>query len=397
MTFYEFFAPVKILAGTAALEHLPFELRALGARRPLLVTDRGVARAGLLAPIEGAFAEAELAFAARYEEVPSDSSTRVVAACAARYRTHDCDAIVAVGGGSVIDTCKAVDVLVTFGGDDLSKYIGAGALDRPLRPFVAIPTTAGTGSEVTVAAVIADPDRGVKLSLTSPFLLPHLAVVDPRMTRTLPPFLTAATAMDALTHAVEACIGRARNPISTALAHAAIGMIARALPNVLRTPDDLEARAALAEAATIAGIAFSNSMTSLVHAIGHQLGAVYHLHHGLCMGLVLPYALEHNVAAAPREISVAIGDLLLPLAGAEVFARTAVTDRPHAAIAVIRRLRDDLHAQVALPRTLRETGKIERHDLPKIARRTLDDGALTYNPVPVAYDDVLRLLERAWE
>src|SRR5690606_13681211 len=139
-------------------------------------------------------------------------------ACANAYRANSCDAIIAVGGGSVIDTSKAANILVSEGGDDLHKYAGAGALKRPLKPFFVLPTTAGTGSEVTIAAVIADPDRGVKVAFTSPFLLPHAAVIDPRMTLTLPPFLTAATAMDALTHATEAYISLAKNPLSDAYA-----------------------------------------------------------------------------------------------------------------------------------------------------------------------------------
>jgi alcohol dehydrogenase len=390
--YFEFFAPVKLLAGARALEHLSFELSALSASRPLLVTDAGVRRAGLVDPVARALEEGGTPFAATFEEVPADSSIEVVAACARVYREQGCDSIVAIGGGSVIDTSKGVNMLVSEGSDDVRRFLGAGALKRPLRPFFAIPTTAGTGSEVTVAAVIADPDKGVKLAFTSPFLLPHAAVVDPRMTLTLPPFLTAATAMDALTHAIEACIGLAKNPVSDAYAHTAVAKIVQALPGVLEDPKDEVGRFELALGATMAGIAFSNSMTSLVHAMGHQLGALCHLHHGSCMGLLLPYALEYNQSARAKEI----GELLLPLEGPEVYARTMSGDRARAAIASIRRLRDRLHARAGLPRTLQETGKVRREQLPELARMTLDDGPIAYNPVAADYRDVLGVFERAW-
>lgn len=392
MNYYEFYCPVKVLAGDAALEHIPFELRARGATRPMLVTDAGVRKAGLLSPLMQALTEGEMGFAATFEDVPPDSSTHVVTACARLYRDERCDAIVAIGGGSVIDTSKGVNILVSEGGDSLAPYSGAGALKRKLRPFFVIPTTAGTGSEVTIAAVIADLDRGVKLPFTSPFLLPDVAVIDPRMTATLPPTLTAATGMDALTHAVEAftCLGK--NPLSDAYATAAIRKISENLLHVVDHGDDMRGRFELAQAATMAGIAFSNSLTGLVHAVGHSLGALCHLHHGVCMSLILPYALEYNLTSR-KEI---IGELLLPLAGDEVYAQTPKEERASAVIGRIRALRDALHARCRLPRTLAETGKVTKDDLPRLARMSLDDGALAYNPTQVRYEDALALLERSW-
>lgn len=390
--YFEFFAPVKLLAGARALEHVSFELASLSASRPLLVTDAGVRKAGLIDPVSRALDEGGTPFVATFEDVPADSSIETIAACARLYRDRGCDAIVAIGGGSVMDTSKGVNMLVSEGGDDVRRFLGAGALKRPLKPFFAIPTTAGTGSEVTVAAVIADPSRGVKLAFTSPFLLPNAAVVDPRMTLTLPPFLTAATAMDALTHAVEAVIGLAKNPVSDAYAFTAIRKIVQGLPRALAKPTDEEARFELALGATMAGIAFSNSMTSLVHALGHQLGAICHLHHGACMSLLLPHALEYNSS----ERSAEIGELLLALEGPEVYARTLSGDRARAAIASIRRLRDALFDKTGLPRTLAETGKVRRDQLPQLARMALDDGPLAYNPVAVEYEDALSVLERAY-
>jgi alcohol dehydrogenase len=390
--YYEFFCPVKILAGTSALEHLPFELRSLGASRPMLVTDAGVRDAGILPSLMRALAEGQMQVSATFDEIPPDSSTKVVAACAQLYRERRCDALVAVGGGSVIDTSKGVNILVSENSDSLEQFAGVGAVKRPLRPFFVVPTTAGTGSEATLAAVIADPDRGVKMLFTSYFLFPNAAVIDPRMTLTLPPHLTAATGMDAMTHSIEAYIGLAKNPLSDAYATAALRKIAQNLVRALDEPRNVTPRFELAQAATMAGIAFSNSMTSLVHAIGHELGAACHLHHGTCMSLILPYALEYNLSAREEEI----GELLLALEGAETYAKTPASERGRAVIASIRRLREVLHAKCGLPRTLSETEKVRREQLPSLARRALDDGSLSYNPKPVAYADALAVLERAW-
>ena len=392
MSFYESFCPVKVLAGTSALEHMAFELRALGAERPMIVTDKGVVAVGLLEHVTTALEEGGIEVGAIFDDVPPDSSTKIVTQGAQIWRDSNCDSIIAVGGGSVMDTSKGINILASENASDLSAYTGAGALKRPLRPSFAIPTTAGTGSEVTLVAVISDKERGVKLPFASPFLLPNAAIVDPRMTLSLPPHLTAATAMDAMTHAIEAYICMAKNPISDAYATAAIKKISENLLAVIDDPKNVEGRLALAEAATMAGIAFSNSMTGVVHSIGHQLGALCHLHHGACMSLLLPYALEYNLEASAQDI----GELLLHLEGAESYARTPAPERARAAIRSIRRLRDALHERCGLPRTLTETHKVEREQLPTLARMTLDDGALAFNPVEVDYEDALGLLERAW-
>jgi len=286
--YYEFFCPVKIVAGNAALEHIPYELRSLSAERPMIITDKGVNGAGLIDHVLGAFAESGMEIVEIYDDVPPDSSIKVVEDIAAVYRQKKCDSIIAVGGGSVIDTSKGVNILVSEGGTNLHDFSGVGVLKKPLNPFFVVPTTAGTGSEVTLVAVIADHEKGVKLPFTSYFLLPNAAVLDPRMTLTLPAHITAMTAMDAMTHAIEAYIGLAKNPISDAYGFAAIKKISDNLIPVLNKPDDADARLELAQASTMGGIAFSNSMVGFVHSLGHSLGALCHLPHGLCMNLFLP-------------------------------------------------------------------------------------------------------------
>lgn len=390
--YYEFFCPVKVIAGKAALEHIPYELTGLGAKRPMIVTDKGVRAAGLLDPVIAACEESGLEIISIYDDVPPDSSTGVVKDIAGIYRREKCDSLIAVGGGSAIDTAKAVNILVSEGGDNIAEYSGAGIIKHPLKPFLVVPTTAGTGSEVTSVAVITDTAKSVKLPFSSSFLLPNAAVIDPRMTLTLPPHITAATAMDAMTHATEAFTCLAKNPLSDAYATAAVKKISTSLLKVMDNPKDSDNRLELAQASTMAGIAFSNSMVGLVHALGHATGAICHLPHGLCMSLYLPYVLEYNL----ESIRGPLGELLLSLEGPEVYSATPASRRAEASISAIRKLRDELFKRCKLPRTLKETGSVEEHQLDTIAELAMDDGSMMFNPKEVSLEDARAVLKRAW-
>ncbi|RYY78895.1 MAG: iron-containing alcohol dehydrogenase [Moraxellaceae bacterium] len=390
--YYEFFCPVKVIAGNAALEHIPFELATLGAKRAMIITDKGVRSNNLLEPIQAAFENTDSTIAVIFDDVPPDSSLQTVRTAAELYRQNNCDAIIAVGGGSVIDTSKGVNILVSEGGDDLLKYSGAHNLPRPLKPFFVVPTTAGTGSEVTLAAVISDIEKNVKLPFASYFLMPHAAILDPRMTSTLPSHITAMTAMDAMTHAVEAYTCLAANPISDAYAFAAIKKISENLTKVLDKPKNADARLELAQASTMAGIAFSNAMVGLVHSLGHATGAVAHLPHGLCMNLFMPYVLEYNQSVNGDKIA----ELLLPLAGADVYAATPADQRANKAIQTIRQIRDVLFERTKLPRTLKETGKVTEAQLDDIATKALDDGSIIFNPREASKADLKAILQKAW-
>ncbi|SIR00104.1 iron-containing alcohol dehydrogenase [Aeromonas veronii] len=390
--YYDFFCPVKLLAGEQALEQLASELTSLGAHRPLLLTDKGVNATGLATLLANVLAEGELPVAAIWDEIPADSSTAVVERIAKRYAELDCDSLVALGGGSVIDTAKAANILASMGGEHLLDYSGAGCLTRPLKPLAVVPTTAGTGSEVTLVAVIKDEASGRKVPFTSPFLLPQLAVLDPRLTQGLPLNITAATAMDAMTHAIEAFIGTAKNPVSDALALMAVEKIASALPQIIHDPQNKQLRLQLAEGSTLAGMAFSNSMVGLVHALGHSLGARCHLPHGLCMNLFLPTVLDYN----RPEVDSELARLLLPLVGAERFAATPAHQRAEATITAIRTLRDTLWQAVKLPRTMSEAGVSDRSLLTEIRDLAVNDGALLFNRKDADREQLLTLLERTW-
>ncbi|HUW40771.1 MAG TPA: iron-containing alcohol dehydrogenase [Rectinemataceae bacterium] len=409
-SYFEFHNPVKILAGAAALERLPSELERLGCSRPMLVTDKGVRGAGLVDIVMRAAGESALVFGAIFDEVPPDSGTATVAAAARVYRAKACDGIVAVGGGSSIDTAKALNVLVSRGGEDLKAYSGAGAITGRLGPFVVVPTTAGTGSECTLVAVIREdtpdrgdaPDRGAvpgsgdaagrKLLFVSPSLLPDAAILDARMTLSLPPIVTAATGMDALTHAVEASYCLGKNPLSDAYASQAVSLIASSLVGAVRRPADVPLRLDLALASTMAGIAFSNSMVGLVHSLGHATGAVCHVPHGVAMGVFLPAVLEYNLGRRAD----AIGELYLPFAGVEAYRAVAAAERPRAFIDAVVGLRRELHDLTGLPRSLSETGKVDRSALPLIARAAIDDASMAYNPEEASLADCLSLLESCY-
>jgi alcohol dehydrogenase len=390
--FYEFFCPVKIIAGLAALEHAPYELSARGGRKALVITDSGIKAAGLLEQLLTVFKNSQVEIATVYDRVPPDSSLLVVKEIANVYRQHHCDSIIAIGGGSVIDTSKGVNILVSEGGDDLMAYSGHGCLKRPLKPLFVVPTTAGTGSEVTSVAVISDTENERKIGFGSHFLLPDVAILDPRMTQSLPPHITAMTAMDALTHACEAAIGLAKNPISDAYAHGAIQKISQNLKIVMDTPSDLHGRMELAQAAAMAGIAFSNSMVGVIHALGHSVGAICHLPHGMCMSIFLPYVLEYNLETSRQDIA----DLLLPLAGAERFAKEPAQQRAETSISIVREMRDQLYQYCQLPRTLKESGKVQKDQFEAIARMTLNEGPIIFNAKDVDFDDAMNLLEAAW-
>lgn len=390
--YYEFFCPVKVIAGNAALEHMPFELASMGAKQPLIITDKGVRTNGLLEPVEAAFSSTDVTIGFIFDDVPPDSSLETVRSVAAAYRNNQCDAIIAIGGGSVIDTAKAANVLVTEGGDDLLKYSGAHNLPRPLKPFFVVPTTSGTGSEVTMVAVISDNTTQQKIPFASKYLMPNAAILDPRMTQTLPPHLTAMTAMDAMTHAIESYTCLAANPISDAYATAAIKKISDHLFNVLDNPKDANGRLELAQASTMAGIAFSNAMVGIVHSLGHALGAVSHLPHGLCMNLFLPYVLEFNKDVNGDKIA----DLLLPLAGPDIYAQTPANLRADKTISFINAMRDQIYALTKLPRTLRETGKVTEDQFDDIAEKALNDGSIIFNPKETSLLDLKSILEKAW-
>jgi alcohol dehydrogenase len=392
--YYEFFNSVKIISGYKALETIPFELSRLGAKRPIIITDKGVAQAGLIKHVVDSFSGTDTVIGAVFDETPQDSSNVVVNQIASIYRANNCDSIIAVGGGSAIDTAKGVNIVITENSDDLLKFMGNYRLNKPMKPFVVIPTTAGTGSEVTMVAVIANPEKNVKMAFTSDLLLPKFAVLDPRMTASMPPKITAATGMDALTHAVEAFIGTQKNPVSDAFAAAAMELIRDNIKTAVTDGSNKDVRLAMANAALLAGLAFSNSMVGIVHATAHATGGVCHVPHGIANSILLPCGLEFYIGKSPKTKEY-IESLLLHVAGPEVYVQTPSVERAAKAVTAIRNITGELNKLCGLPVRLSEAGVTE-DKLESIAKTALNDGAISFSPVEVSFEEAFGVLKAAY-
>ncbi len=388
--YFEFQNSVKLLCGEHSLERIANELEHLGASRPLLLSDSMLSQIGTLARVADAMVAEGCEPAGRFTEIPVDSSLKVVNGIAYHYRKLGCDSLVAIGGGSVIDTAKGVRLVLSQDTDDILAIGGFENLSRGRHiPFIVVPTTAGTGSECTGVAVIRNDETQVKMEFLSPFVQPDVAVLDPRMTEGLPPRATASTGLDALCHAIEAATCLQANPLSTAYAKAAIKLIAENLEEATKNGRNRKARYAMAVASTMAGIAFSNSMVGAVHAIGHALGGVCHVPHAIAMGILLPHVMRYNMERADY------GSLLPELAGLDAAADIPANLRGEAALRAVEALEQELAALCGLPLTLQAVG-VKKEDFAQIARVAVNDGALIVNPRAADEEQVISILNAAW-
>jgi len=309
--YFEFTLPTKVVYGIGILGNISNAVSPFGKRRAILVTDEILVKAGPVDKVRAGFENTEVEIACMFDKVPPNSTIQTVEDCAELARSENCDMVIAIGGGSVIDTAKVANILLIKGGS-VADHMGAYLLDKneELLPTIFIPTTAGTGSEVTKVAVIADPDNDVKLPFAEDQFLPKLAVLDPEVTASMPGKLTAATGMDALTHAIEAYVDKEWSPASDAMALHAIRLISNNILQACAHPEDLQARGGMLVGSFLAGIAFSHSMVGMAHGISHALGGVYHIPHGLANALVLPEVMAYNLDAETErfaDIAVALG------------------------------------------------------------------------------------------
>ena len=392
MSYFEFQNAVKLLCGELSLERIPNELQHLNAKRPLVLSDAILAKIGTMAQVTSAMEAEGVAAAAVFTDIPVDSSLAVVNRIAAFYREQNCDSIVAIGGGSVIDTAKGVRLVLSQDTDDIFSISGLENVTNGKHiPFVVVPTTAGTGSECTGVAVIKNDANGVKMEFLSPFVEPDVAVIDPRMTLGLPPKATASTGMDALCHAVEACTCLQANPLSTAYGTAAIKLIAENLEMSTSNGKDKKARFNMALASTMAGIAFSNSMVGAVHAIGHALGGVCGVPHAVAMTILLPHVMRYNLCHSAEDYAA-----LLPwLVGMDAAMSTPAEKRAEAAITAIEELGRKLNAICGLPLSLSEAG-VSKDAFAKVSEFAVNDGALIVNPRAASEDEVMEILNAAY-
>jgi len=386
--YYEFFVPVKIVSGSKALPNLPYEMDQLGAHRAMVVTDQGVVAAGLLGPVKAAFEGSNCSITAIFDQTPVDSSSTVCNQVAKLFREKNCDCFIALGGGSAIDTAKGANIVVSENTDDLLKFQGHERLKARMKPFIVIPTTAGTGSEATSVAVIANVEAGVKMSFSSPRLYPNVAILDPKMLVTMPKKITAATGMDALTHAVEAYINLQKNPVSDAFALSAIALVRDNLVKSVENPNDEHTRLAMANAALLGGIAFSNSLVGIVHSIAHAAGGVAHVPHGVANAILLPWGMEYNLGMRQDIIAE-----LAPWLGAKAEGSSA--DRAKAAIQAVRDLCKKLNQLAGLPLTLKEAG-LKEDKFEEIAKQAINDGTMNYSPKDATVEDIIAILKKAY-
>lgn len=378
MTYSSFSVPTRVVQGENILASLPQYLQLLGIHRPLLVTDAGIQKAGIAAKVLEHLGSTPV-----FADIPPETSIQTAAELLKTADAVQADGLIAVGGGSVMDTAKAVNLVAAV---EPTLHAGAGASPNvPSRPLIAIPTTAGTGSEVSPYSVIRDEQANVKYPLSDPRMLPAVALLIPELTLGLPPKLTAATGMDALTHAVEAYISTGHNGFSDPFALVAVASIVKFLPVVMQDPQNLPARSGMLAASCQAGIAFSSAGLGITHAIAHSLGGLFHVAHGVANACMLPWVMEFNLPAAGERLAGVARAIGAAAAG------DSVSEAAFKGIDAIR----NLNRQLELPGRLRDLG-VGQTDLRSLAAQALRDPTLSTNPRPCSEADLLALLERAY-
>ncbi len=379
---FTYHLPTEIIFGPGSLARLPEATAALG-ERVLVVSDPGVAAAGILDQVT-----ARVTAAGRRAEtmtaVEPNPSVETVERAAAAYERAGCQWVLAVGGGSAMDVGKAVALLAVHPGP-IGAYEGVGKVPGPVAPLVCVPTTAGTGSEVTVFSVITDRARKFKMPIGSTHLLPRYAVCDPELTVSMPQPLTAATGMDALTHAIECYTNTVYHPIPKALALEAIRLIGGALRRAYANGADLDARTQMLLASTLAAMAFTRTRLGNVHAMSHPVGAHFDVPHGVANAVLLPYVMDWNLPGCL--------DTFPAVAGALGEAIDGLSPRAAAVVAVdaVRQLARD----VGIPERLRDVG-VTRDALPALARDAMQSGNVLVNPRSTRYEEMVALFETAW-
>ncbi|WP_339782608.1 iron-containing alcohol dehydrogenase [uncultured Marinobacter sp.] len=362
-----FFMPAVSLFGANVVSELAARVTSLGGKKPLIVADKGMTELGYTKQITDLLEQADIAYAVFDDTIPNPTDKNVEQGVDA-YKNGQCDMLISLGGGSAHDCCKGVGLVISNGGA-IADYEGLDKSKVNLPPYIAINTTAGTASELTRFTIITNTSNHVKMAIVDWRVTPDLAINDPLMMVNMPPSLTAATGMDALTHAVEAYVSTAANPITDACALQAIRLISRYLRVAVARGDDLEARDRMAYAQYLAGMAFNNASLGHVHAMSHQLGGMYDLPHGVCNALLLPHVCEANLMAAQEryaDIAEALGENLEGL---------PVREAAEMAVEAIRCLSDD----VGIPHTLSELG-VKDEDIETMVKHAQQDVCALTNP-----------------
>jgi len=377
MSVTEFHIPPVNLMGQGALAQTVEMIQKRGYKKALLVTDTGLMATPNAQKLVQDFKDAGLAITLFDQVKPNPTSANVEAGLAL-LQQNDCDLVISLGGGSPHDCAKGIALVATNGGR-IHDYEGVNQSQQPQLPLIAINTTAGTASEMTRFCIITDEARHIKMAIVDQHVTPILSVNDPEIMAGMPSHLTAATGMDALTHAVEAYVSTAATPITDACALKAISLIAQYLPTAVEQGQDMQAREQMAYAQFLAGMAFNNASLGYVHAMAHQLGGFYDLPHGVCNAVLLPAVQKFNAQVAGERLA----DIALALGASEATAE--------AAIQAIEALKN----QVKIPRGLKELGAQEK-DIPLLAENALKDACGFTNPIQATQEQIEQIFQDAW-
>lgn len=380
MKAFTFSVPQEIIFGSGSLNRLPELLKKQNAARVLLISGPHLNKMGVVGRLRDSIVSAGAA-CETFTDVEANPSMETVEKAAAAYRAFGADAIVAIGGSSPMDVAKAVGVVVTYGGS-IAQYEGVGTVPGPIVPLIAIPTTAGTGSEVTTFSVITDHSRNYKLTVGSQYLIPRCALLDPELLTTTPAGVAAACGMDALVHALEAYLSRAASPFSDAMAEKALALIGRSLRAFVADRANLEAASDMLAGSLFAGIAFSWARLGNVHAMAHPLGGFFNVPHGVANAILLPVVVDYNAIADHDGKYETIYRAVAASPKAE-FSQEMLADE-------LRRLA----ARIGIPATLAEVG-VDAEKIPEMAADAMKSGNIYVNPRTSTQKDIEQLYRRA--
>ncbi|HOC94029.1 MAG TPA: iron-containing alcohol dehydrogenase [bacterium] len=382
LEYFEYISAPRVVFGAGSVDQVGRVAAKLKMRKPLLMIDGFFAGAGLVEKIKASLESEGLALAGEMSDIPQDSGIEVVRRGYEQAKDCGADGIIALGGGSVIDTAKGARIMMSEGGE-LPE--GLNVLKGEAPPLIAIPTTAGTGSEATSAAVIKDRARNLKISFSDPAIMPNAAILDPELTMSMPPSVTAGTGMDALAHAIESLHSTNSQPISEGAALQAAKMIFRSLPAAVANGADAAARGEMLLASFCAGTAFSNTLVGIVHAAAHACGAECGVPHGTACGLLLPYGMEFNIEESEDAYAAAAAAMGVAAPG---------MNQRDAAVAAVRAVRG-LNKKIGLPQSLKDAG-VPENALPALVEKALMDGTMFTNPIQPDEEMMAAFFRKAW-
>ena len=378
----KFFMPAISLMGADCLKDAGDQVGELGFKKALIVTDKVLGQIGIVKKVTDVLDNKNIEYAI-YDETKPNPTVKNVNDGLALLKEKECDFVISLGGGSAHDCAKGIALLATNGGE-IKDYEGVDKSKKPQLPMVGINTTAGTGSEMTLFAIITDEERHIKMALVDKHLTPIIAVNDPMLMLAMPKSLTAATGMDALTHAIEAYVSTSATPITDACAEKAIELISNYLVNAVENGQDVEARDMMAYAEYLAGMAFNNASLGYVHAMAHQLGGFYNLPHGVCNAILLPHVQEYNKATSASRLAK-----IAKIMGGNI---EGLTDEQGADLCID--MIKSLSQTIGIPEGLGVLG-VKESDFETLATNALNDACSLTNPRKGNLEEVIAIFRKA--